>query len=799
MLRVLASLVALTCALVVPFVASAQSAPSEIEVRVADGAGKALGDARVFISGPLTTSALTPHEGTIRFTDVEPGLYHLRVIMQGYDGVDIDGVEALAGRRKVVDITLMRSEPKTSAPATGTGPNGELKQIGRVRARPAVSVSSVDVDEGNPVMRVSENLADALDKIAGVTVTQSPQSGTLSISLRNADPSSANSSVGGAAIVGAGTGTLQAVAADLSTGVSADTNSSIADVGGSVNFRTLEPTKTWQEQTSFSYGTYEHTSAQLALSGSIHKLGIAAQHAVRGADSILTGLRFSDTSGETYVHDGGFSKLGDFLKLRYAIGSHFTLSGQYLTGGVRSSPVCDDFVTTLPCGYGPGNAMTTRASLASMIVQGQIGNVTVYGGVTRNTYASMDDERGRVVAGVPSPFTVSSSQVSTGFSDYSTLAYHRHTFLLNAGSYSGNGTSVSSGRFGAVAPIVTRNAYYVLGDTLKLSDRWSVTVADGANIRIAQSSNAADISLNLTPSRTESLQLGAGIYGGGASFLSGGVFADPSAATYNCTAGEVRVQGPSDPPQAGILHTAWFDYRRRGRRGSLHVNAYATESRGGTLQAQFPILGLAPGAVPPGYIDELASLWHEPALCGGQAFDVSRVYVAEQISGTSVRYRGVDVSGQLALGRDVVVLPSYSINEAALTGGDPRLLAPGSPYALGAQLPFRPLHKAGLLLDARQRRAGLEWVVNGTWTSANNTYGLGSYIVAAAGVTWSAQRGHVSLFANNLFNADAGLFGTTEFAQPLALQGGGTYLPVPTLPAPRSYTLLYSVRAGRMK
>jgi hypothetical protein len=38
-----------------------------------------------------------------------------------------------------------------------------------------------------------------------------------------------------------------------------------------------------------------------------------------------------------------------------------------------------------------------------------------------------------------------------------------------------------------------------------------------------------------------------------------------------------------------------------------------------------------------------------------------------------------------------------------------------------------------------------------------------------------------------------------EFAQPLSLVGGGTYVPVPSLLPPRSYTLIYTVRGGRQK
>ena len=89
-----------------------------------------------------------------------------------------------------------------------------------------------------------------------------------------------------------------------------------------------------------------------------------------------------------------------------------------------------------------------------------------------------------------------------------------------------------------------------------------------------------------------------------------------------------------------------------------------------------------------------------------------------------------------------------------------------------------------MTLDIRQPRADLEWLFNGQWTSANNLNALSSYVIASAGVSWTARRGRFTLVASNLFNADTGLFSTTEFAQPLSLVGGGTYVPVPKLLAP---------------
>jgi hypothetical protein len=305
--------------------------------------------------------------------------------------------------------------------------------------------------------------------------------------------------------------------------------------------------------------------------------------------------------------------------------------------------------------------------------------------------------------------------------------------------------------------------------------------------------------VTLTPSRAETITFGIGSYGNGSISRFTGFFGDPAQSIFNCPADEVRVTGPADAPSAGSQTSTSFSYSRRGRRGTLSVRASDSTDRNGTFNAQFPLQTLAPGTIPPGYVDQLAAYWHGGGICGAQAFDPSRIYVAEQIAGATLRYRSIDASSQLVLGRAVIALPSYSINGVTLASADPRLVSPGSAFAVGAQLPYRPLHKAGLLIDARQPRAGLEWVVNGTWTSENNANSLGSYIQVAAGVTWTAQRGRLTLFANNLFNADTGLFATREFVQPLALRGGGSYFPVPLLLPPRTYTLLYSVRAGRTK
>ena len=773
----------------------AQTAPSELEVRVVDASGAAVADARVFVSGPVITSVLTPRDGVVRFNDADSGVYGVRVERAGYEGVNVANVEVLPGRRRIVTVTLTTARPHAAAsPAPGTD---GLTVIGRVSAHSSASTSSVDVDEGSPLRRVSEDLSQALAKIGGVTIDQPAAGGTLTISLRNADPSRTIASAGGTPLLGGAAPQLQQVASDLSTGASVGAGGAGA-IGGGVNFRTLEPTRTWQGQLSTQYGSYDHAVTSFALSGGRGKLGIALQHAERTESDTLTGLRFTDTSGETYVHDGAARRIGDFAKLRYAVSPKITLLASYLSGTYWSSAICHEDVTNLPCGYGPGNANYGVSHSLSAGAQAQVGHVTLSGSVFGNGYTSTVDDRGLVVGNVSEPFTSTTRGSGRGWYGYASVGVKRHTLYLAGSSFTGRSETVGQGAFQTPSSLLYRHGYVALDDDIKLSDRWSADASLGTVSSTSGSNGSAGLSVTLRPSRFETINARVGVSGSSSAYEQLGSFGDPARATYDCGTGTVRVSGPNAPPGSGTTSIAEVTYDRRGKRGTLRVTGFERVERNALVQAQFPLQALGP-QVPDGYVGAIGAIWNQAAICGGVPFDASRVYVAEAITGPTVRYRGVEASGRLALGRAVIAIPSYSISGAALASNDPRLVRPGSPYAVGAQLPFRPLHGANVLLDAQQPRANLEYMLDARWSSANNSQGLGSYLIVAAGVSWQARYGRLTLLANNLFNTDTGLFATNEFAQPLALAGGGSYVPVPTLLPPRSITLLYSVRAGRMR
>ncbi len=518
-----------------------------------------------------------------------------------------------------------------------------------------------------------------------------------------------------------------------------------------------------------------------------------------GGDSVLTGLDFEDTSGETYVHDGAFDRDGNLLKLRYPVG-HVTLNAFYLGGTNRSSPLCDQWVTILPCGYGPGGTLHSASHQVNLSAQGQIGNVIVSSGGFFNAYSSLDDELSRVVAGVPSPYRADTAGRGAGLFTYATLALHRHTRAREPVAFPRNGADDRVGR----VPRRLRSQDAVRGRRHRRHAQVLRPLEDDRGIRAQPKSGRDALGGRHQPDAgrrraAKRSRLGIGQYGNGANYVNSGFFGDPSGAQYDCESGQVRVQGPADTPVAGTSDSAQINYSRRGKRGSIRIGAYDNVDRGGNESTLFPLLALSPSEIPAGYVDQIAAFFHGSTICGAQTFNPGRIFVNEQIAGTTVRNRGVDASGQIVLGRAVILLPSYSISSSSLISSDPRLLYPGSPYAPGAQVPFAPLHKAGLLIDAVQPRARLEYVVNGTWLSANNANALGPYITVAAGATWRTLHGNLSAFVNNLFQADTGLFASGEFAQPLLLRGGGSYVPVPILLGPRSFTILYSVRAGRTK
>lgn len=772
--------------------ALAQSDTGEISISVVDAkSSDPVANARTILIGPTTASSLTTAAGAIHYTDVPAGIYRVRVFRTGYDSGHSKDFEVLGGRAVAVQVEL--------APSAQPG----LKVIGTVTARSRVTVTSNDISDTSAVRRISDSLSDALDKLAGVSVTQSSSDpdAAVTVSLRNHDESQTAITLDGIPLGPSGSSVnLRAVNTDLFSGATTNFSPSAGSLGGAVNFRTLQPTQTWQGKFSGTTGTFDRSNYQVATTGSFGKLGIAAQHTWRGANAPLTFQDYLDQSGLTYDHGGESRNLGDFLKFRYNMNDRMTFSGTALSSNNAFSSLCTQYITIVPCGSGPGNGTSGHFGFAYGTLQALVGTVATQVSVFTNANRSESDFLNRYVVGQPRPSQSEQLSNAHGISYSASIAHARHTITLSGNTYASTNESRPIVGSAFVTPFTTSASSTTeqFSDVLKANDKLSLN----ARLSLASTSGVGSgilggLGASWRPQAGDSFD---GSLSFGSSQPGTNVnksFSDPVTARYDCTAGTAVVSGPGDSP--GHQSALNFDlaWTHQMKFGSVTVAAYRQRQSGQLINALVSAASEPSGYFPNGYLGAIGSQFQLPLVCGAAAtLAPSGIYIVQPIGGTERTYAGFDLSARIALGRNAVVLPTYSSSAAVLTSADQRLLGATSTSIVGAQLPGRPVHRAGLTIDALHPKSGTEFLVNAQWTGANNFQNLGSYIVANAGISHNMGPGRLTLFENNVFNTDAGKFTTDAYAQPIRLSNG-TNLSVAAIPlTPRTIALSYSFTIG---
>ena len=408
--------------------APAQSDSGEIDIVVVDATTKQpLELARVLLDGPVITSELTGKNGKVVFTDVPDGIYRARIVRRGYTSLTSASFEVLDGRIVTVNFSLAME-------------NGGLKVIGQVTAKASATISSTSIDQNSPQRRLSTDLADALNKLSGVTVSTSSDDSdaTQTVSLEGHDPSQTQLTLDGIPLNAPGSsGNLGGFATDLFQGASVHMGATLGGLGGSVNFSTLQPTLSWISQLQISTGSNGRYNYSLAETGSIGKLGLAVQTVDRLYPSLADGDLYEDASGLDYVHDGDSTISGNVLSARYEFGDNDSLSGMFMSSTRNTNIVClrynGDPQTTLPCGYGPNNTDASNVQLYSLSDNALIGATQLQTSVFSLDSSGLLDQLARYVNGVPSPTGYSSDTRSTGYVVNATLpAEQRHTISIQA-------------------------------------------------------------------------------------------------------------------------------------------------------------------------------------------------------------------------------------------------------------------------------------------------------------------------------------------------------------------------------
>ncbi|MGA8383726.1 MAG: TonB-dependent receptor [Candidatus Cybelea sp.] len=779
----------------------AQSDSGEIDIVVVDATTKhPLELARVLLDGPVITSEITETNGKVTFTDVPDGIYRARIVKRGYNSLTSASFEVLDGRVVTVSFALASE-------------TGGLKVIGQVTAKASATISATSIDQNSAQRRLSTDLADALNKLSGVSVSTSSDDSdaTQTISLEGHDPTQTQLTLDGIPLNAPGSaGNLGGFATDLFQGASVHMGPTLGGLGGSVNFSTLQPTLSWITQMQLSTGSYGRWNYSVAETGSEGKFGIAVQSVQRLYPSLADGDLFEDASGLDYVHDGDSTISGNVLTARYEFGDSNSVTGLFMNSTRNTNVIClrynGDPQTTLPCGYGPNNTDGSNVQLYSLTDNALLGATQLQTSVFSLDNSSLYNQLARYVNGEPSPNGYSSDTKSTGYVVNATLpAQERHTI-----SFQAYGTSSQF----VTTPLVPQafefysgsqtTQYSVLQATDTIHSNDKLTLAGSAGLSTATGnagiSELASAGATWKPSTRDTYSASFALGGAAATQGRLQILSDPASLRFDCNGKVAFGSAPGEQPTRGSSNSVRVSYTHDLHGGNVSLTLYRQLQQGVLLPVNVNGVVLNQlGELPLGYLQQVQEIYNSPAGCNAPLqtpFTAQQLYMTTPIAGVQRVYQGAELTGFLTLG-NLVVEPYYNLTGAVANSSSYIFTNAYSITIPGQQLPNVPLQKAGLVLDYKAPHSMFEWLADAQHVSANNPNDLPAYTTYDAGVTAQLTRGTLTFAATNISNAYAGVFSSPANAVPYTTEGGYVIPNIARPLTPRTYSLTYSVKFGQ--
>lgn len=785
----------LTLALVTsafPRVALAQSETGQIRISVTDEDGKTpLSLARVVLDGPVVTSELTSAKGLVTFIDVPDGIYRARIAKSGHQSITSAPFEVVNGRSVTVNVTLALST--------------SLKIIGTVVAKSSASISTTSINQDSAQRKLSSDLADALNKLSGVSVNVSSDDtdAAQTISLEGHDASQTQLSLDGIPLNAPGSaGNLGSFATDLFGGASVRNGPQVGGLGGGVNFSTLQPTLSWMTQTSFSAGSDGRYNYSAAESGSLGKLGIALQNTFRQNTSLVDGMTYLDASGLDYSHDGDSSIAGDLARFRYQFSDSQTLTGTFLGSNRTADLACLRFTGSVPCGYGPGNTSTGNVQLYSLADNALVGETSIVASVYGSTFNNVNDQLDRFVNGVAQPIGFSSDTHSRGYTLSAQLpAKERHTISIqSSGSWSDSATTplVAAAKPYYNATTSSDYATVQITDTVHANDKLTLTESLGGSRATGGFSSAlGSANLAWKPTSKDVFTGSLSVGGVAATPSRTTILSDPASLRFDCKGNVAYGDAPGDSPTPSSSTSERIGYTRSLGGGSLTFQLYNQVQNGSVLPVEVngSVL-LASGTITPAYLAAVQAIYQSPAGCGASApLTATQLYFTAPVAGVQRVYQGGSISGFVRAG-NLVVQPFYNLTVAKINSNDVRINNPYSITVAGQQLPNVPQQRAGLVLDYKAPNSSVEWLADAQYTGKNNPNNLPAYTQFDAGVSAAVYHGTLTLAVSNITNTYAGTFAGPTNAVPYFTQNG-VAIPTTARPlAPRSVSVTWSAKFG---
>ena len=728
------------------------------------------------------------------FRDAPAGVYTARVGKSGYQAMTTASFEVVDG--KTVEVAV-----KLAAVASG------VKSLGVVSVKSTASISSSSVSQDSPIRKLSPTLNDALNKLAGVSVGTDSTGNDVAetISLEGHDPSQTQVMLGGIPLNSPGAaGDLRSISSDLFAGASVSFNPVAGALGGSVNYRTLEPTRAWVFGINQSFGNLSAASTILSMQGTAGGIGIAYVHAIRSSDNQLSGQKYLDTSGFDYVHQGANQTGGDLVKLRALVGGTHSLSAMFISSNGYNDALCTVDNGPLPCGYGPDNANYRHFSLESLSDTALVGmtavQLSLFGSQGRNDR----DLLNRYLDGIYAPFGSQSTSSTHGASLSAQLpSRERHTISFQATTSSSNAQStplVPSSTLFATGSSTSSYSSFSVSDAIRSNDR----LALGEHVGVASANRMgasllAGISAQWSPNAQDAFAGSLDYGNNGSGPARFGVLSDPASVQFDCTGQLGYGSGPGDAAgvQTGLTARAGWQHRF-GSIGSFSASLYHQQQDDSLINALVNGSAFPPGYFPSGYFAALQDIYQSGAGCGAPLalFGPTNLYLNVPVSGVTMIYEGIQLGGDFNLTRSLAVEPFYTTQVVKPITDDPLLTNSFSPIISGSQLPGAPLHQAGITFDYKAPHSAVEWLADGRYVSPGNRNYLPGYVTADVGVGIDFTHGSLTIAESNIFNKFGYEFASSSYAVGTPTVDEGPLPQIARPLAPRQLTVTYAVKIG---
>jgi hypothetical protein len=700
--------------------------------------------ARVLIVGTSTGQSyqrVTDRVGSARVA-IRPGRYWVSLEARGYQNVR-KAIDLVDGDVQEITFTVV-----------------DLEHIGSVRSRADVARSTST--PASPARRISANLAEAMNSVAGVSASGGEGGLGIRASFQGGDESLTRFGMGGAPLPA--NAAVLAVNTDLIETVQIDQSRELVQFGG------LPPTRTPVYRFRARTGSYGAAFESASFQDTFGETGVAILHTLRAQESPLNGAAYRDTSGESYRHVGALHTTGDYFKVTGPLGSW---AGSAETSGSRNaaSPLATYLAGRLPVGTGPGETKTTAARNSVFTLNGALASNSV--ALTYAEFATASDDRqaDRLVDGRSFPYAFRLGTFVSTFSATIERGVSEHLTADAAFQVFDQKTTADLGGVSTVAAERTDEASLSLQHGDRQAGSWSAEYKAGHvgglgygsfEVRTRRTFNgrvsvAANASTGTIAQSANDARRARG-------------WLDPYAADFNCDDRTIVTEGPGDV--SAVPHRTRIFGSVSAQVGKVHASAstWYARTRGQLMTAALVPLRPEDSSMPGGYIGDLLHEAVSPTRCGpgGEPFVL---FGRRDVAGQSVTDRGYSASFTADRGALHAEL-SLELVSARLDSTDRRLQDPKSFYVPGRQILGVPPFRATLLLDRTLGRSA-EMLASVHYEATNNSHNLPAFVSTAIGISRRVgPTSTLTIMTGNAFNAFAGTYVSSRYALPVRTADG---------------------------